>query len=327
MEKISNINDNTFSTIKSCLSVSENFHIKNGIMGMTKDIFFFLIQKMYWEAEFKIRNMIGVSSEWVNQIKHRNFLFVRTHPMIGLNTLLMNNHYDSYELIGRTVKFYCEDCNRSVFFKQLIKGVIVECKIKISYSDENSDIFFGVVSPYQVEYSLNSSIGYDDRGGSFCFNGHDSLIMCNDRESPGLIEGGLRDGSTVCMVVEHMHPQQNGVRYWVNGRRLPHTIVHMPREGVYAGFSCFWCMCYVTVLSFGRLLSSPPTLPPHQRCLCYDFNGDFGNIERDMKDEEGRRVENVMDYFVREEEEEEEDNGERKENGKGLLPMVGFMTS
>jgi hypothetical protein len=128
----------------------KKYEVRNGLLGMMKDIVCLLAKKLYWHDDDKIRSvcvslfmvifikLIGISGESVLWINHSNFIYSRSTCLEDLKTVIIPNKYYDYLIVGNNVNFNLSfGGSRSIIFNRLIKDINVEL-----YKIFHNSIFF-----------------------------------------------------------------------------------------------------------------------------------------------------------------------------------------
>lgn len=288
----------------------EKFEVKNGIIGVDRDIFLFLVKLMKFKEVKLLRNLFGVCQKDLVWIKHKLFFFSRKFekPPQNVNKLIIvNKKFVKLNAIKANPSNFRLDLLKnkekgSVFLNILIKNIIFECVFKISKKESSyyKTFSFGIATSSQLNKAMEEGLGGSECGGCIWYGRH-TTMRCNGKESMGFndevcfIYGEEAKG----IVNNAANPKRKGFMYFYHYRsKVPHCIVNIPRDGVYLGFSMENCFLTVDIVSLCQL-----RYPPLNRknnyddiSITYDFNG-FDFCLNRLTYESGESVCNAELYF------------------------------
>lgn len=271
---------------------SNRFDIKNGILGLERDIIFKLVKKMVWDDEKKTRHLMGMSGDIIWWIYHPNFKYSRNRC---LKDIILNDFKDECLTDESIIRFTVKnpEKRRSVILKPLMKDFTMECTIKVLFGGTRY-MCLGVVSPSQMKGNDIDFLMDLNCGASLWFNVISGRIKCGKAWSRQIKGGGVSEGSTLSLLIDfETKNKKSSVHFLNNEKMIEHVIVNLPIVGVHIGL----CMDIqqVRFLSFSKIKALPPLI----KCVAYNFDGGFDNFTLDLEDENNREIVNSEKYFVR----------------------------
>lgn len=303
------------------------YEVVLGLLGIIRDVFFLLIKLMYYRNDDNIRNLVGISQKSVGWISHPHFFYARKGPTPNLHKQLIPNqnfeiptYFDTVNINTTSITFKLNFKIGSMFMNLLIKKMILECTLKVEFAKMTFPfICIGTSSPYQIEKAKGSCVGCHGCGAGIFLWVSFAKMMCNGKGSHFLKEGGIRNGDVVTAVVNQMNNNKNSsggkMNFILKGKKIFHTIINVPSEGVYLGFGGEKSSFVFHILSFCKLcVPSPPLMIAVAktsvsvnndngggsgvvRYVGYDFYGNFDDESFNYKDEEGKEIFNIKEYY------------------------------
>lgn len=278
---------------------SDVFEIENGIIDVNFDVFFSLIQLIRFRDDKVIKNLIGIGGKWIGLLNDPRFAYAK-NALPDLRKQALQNYElkerDAVEIHRTSFVFkLMETCEGgSVFINVLVTKMILECAVRIGFHQncKNPLIYIGISSPSQIINAMGAWIGWQNCGAGLYLDNFDSQIGCNDRWSPPLKERGTRNVKRVTMVINSMvesgHLNQGKMDFLFEEKKIPHRIVNLPEEGVFAGFSSYNSSFTIHVISFRKL--RVPSSSKRIKYIAYNFNGEFPHLNYNQKTEDGEKI-------------------------------------
>lgn len=281
--------------------------IRNGILGVNRDIMFQLIELIHFKSDELVKNLIGISEESVLWLNHPHYPFYKNPKLVLKKKILPNRRLEKdgfLKITDSSILFKLKETGKcgSVFFDVLVKKIIIKCTIKIEF-DDYQEICIGISTFSQLNNAMSMCIGDFDCGASFYLYSFSSYIMCSGNLSRLLKEGRGMSGENLTVIINQKNNNTKNVgkmNFFRNGKSIPHTITNIPCSGVYFGFSSHSSSFIFNIISLDKLRVPPADAFNNDgvmRFVAYDFNGEFEHNSFNHRDEDGKEISNIKEYY------------------------------